>query len=136
SSSPRSMSGRRWGRRSRRIERPPDAIRAAAAPKTRRRTHGPAGMTGETAIPRRSRRSRLLFSALALAALAVLLALGTWQVQRLAWKEALIATISERVASPPRPLAEIETLAAETGDVEYRPVEATGMFLHESESHF
>ena len=75
-------------------------------------------------------------SVLALAAFAVLIALGTWQLQRLAWKEALIATISERVASPPRPLSEIEALAAETGDVEYWPIEATGTFKHEAESHF
>jgi surfeit locus 1 family protein len=37
----------------------------------------------------------------ALCALAVLLGLGTWQVQRKAWKEALIATVTERFAAPP-----------------------------------
>ena len=81
-------------------------------------------------------RARLWLSAMALVALAILLALGVWQVQRLAWKEALIASISERVASPPRPISEIEQLASETGDVEYWPVEARGRFLHEGESHF
>ena len=39
-------------------------------------------------------------------ALAILLALGTWQVQRLAWKESLIASIESRVASAPLSLAE------------------------------
>ena len=78
-----------------------------------------------------------LVSVLALAVFAVLIALGTWQVQRLAWKEALIETIAERIASPPRPLSEIEALAAaQAGDVEYWPVEATGTFRHEAESHF
>jgi surfeit locus 1 family protein len=37
----------------------------------------------------------------ALGALVVLLGLGTWQVQRKAWKEALIATVTERFAAPP-----------------------------------
>lgn len=35
---------------------------------------------------------------------AVLLALGTWQVQRLEWKEALIAAIEGRLAAEPVPL--------------------------------
>ena len=86
--------------------------------------------------PMKSLKARAWLSALVLVALAILLALGVWQVQRLAWKEALIATLSERVASPPRLIAEIEELAAETGGVEYWPVEATGRFLHEGESHF
>ena len=79
---------------------------------------------------------RWLLSLLVLGLFAILVGLVTWQVQRLAWKEALIGTISERIASPPRPLSEIEALAAETGDVEYWPVEATGSFRHDAESHF
>lgn len=66
---------------------------------------------------------------------AVLIGLGTWQMRRLAWKEALVATIDQRIASP-APLAEIETLYASTGDVDYRPVAARGTFLHEGERHF
>ncbi len=69
-------------------------------------------------------------------ALAVLLALGTWQVQRLHWKEDLLATISARVTSDPRPLAEIERLLADTGDVDYRPAHAEGTLLHQAERHF
>jgi len=71
-----------------------------------------------------------------LAALAILVGLGTWQVDRLAWKEALIATIAQRIASAPRPLADIERLYAETGDVDYWPVSLHGTFRHEQESHF
>lgn len=70
------------------------------------------------------------------AALVVLLILGTWQVQRLHWKEDLLATIAARVQSPPRPLAEIEVLEAETGDVDYWPARAEGTFVHGSERHF
>ncbi|PRD45719.1 hypothetical protein C5748_00715 [Phyllobacterium phragmitis] len=77
-----------------------------------------------------------LVIALALAAFAILIALGTWQVQRLHWKEGLIATIAERVASPPRPLEEIEAIYTRTGDVEYWPVTVTGRFLHQDERHF
>ena len=66
----------------------------------------------------------------------VLIALGTWQVKRLAWKEGLIATIAERVEATPRPLSEIEALHAQTGDVDYWSAAAQGTFLNDRESHF
>ena len=50
---------------------------------------------------------------------ATLLALGTWQVQRLQWKQGLVATIDARTHSAPVPLAEIESLYRSTGDVDY-----------------
>ena len=74
--------------------------------------------------------------AIGLVALAILVGLGTWQLERLAWKEALLATIDERIGSAPAPLAEIEAAYASTGDVDYRPVTLTGRFRHEGESHF
>ena len=75
----------------------------------------------------------LLVSAVALA---ILLALGTWQMERLRWKEALIATIDQRIESTPAPLAEIEALYARTGDVDYWPVALKGVFLNQGERHF
>ncbi|MBE0691846.1 MAG: SURF1 family protein [Aquamicrobium sp.] len=78
----------------------------------------------------------VLLVILGLAAFAVLLALGTWQVQRLHWKEGLIATIDERIASAPWPLAEIEARLADAGDVDYWPVTVSGTFRHEGERHF
>ncbi len=66
----------------------------------------------------------------------VLIGLGTWQVQRLQWKEALIATIEERTEAAPLPLAEIEARFKSTGDVDYTPVTATGTFVHSGERHF
>jgi surfeit locus 1 family protein len=47
------------------------------------------------------RRGILLPGVLALIAFVVLLGLGTWQVERKAWKEALIATLSERLDAAP-----------------------------------
>ena len=36
-----------------------------------------------------------------LMALATFIGLGTWQLERKAWKEALIATLTERTSAPP-----------------------------------
>lgn len=77
-----------------------------------------------------------LFAVLGLVAFAVLIGLGTWQVQRLHWKEELLATIEARVNAAPRPLAAIEARLAETGDVDYWPVSLSGTFRHEGERHF
>jgi cytochrome oxidase assembly protein ShyY1 len=51
-----------------------------------------------------SRRSLLLPAIVAAAALAILIALGVWQFERKAWKESLIATLAERIATPPSPI--------------------------------
>jgi surfeit locus 1 family protein len=69
-------------------------------------------------------------------AFAALIALGTWQVERLHWKEGLLATIDQRIHSAPRPLSEIERLFADRHDVEYWPVALKGTFLHTGERHF
>jgi surfeit locus 1 family protein len=66
----------------------------------------------------------------------ILLGLGTWQVQRLHWKEALLATIAERTHAEPLSLKEVELKFGETGDIDYTPVVATGEFLHDAERHF
>jgi surfeit locus 1 family protein len=82
------------------------------------------------------RRSRLLLATAVLAATAVLIALGIWQLRRLAWKEELIATIEARIAAPARSLEEIEALWRQTADVEYWPVSPTGTFRHEGEQYY
>lgn len=92
-------------------------------------TTTPATSSGGTAFP-------WLLTVLAVVAMAVLLSLGTWQVQRLAWKEALVATIDARVAAPPKPLSEIEASNAAGDDIDYQPVEASGEFVHADEQFY
>lgn len=79
---------------------------------------------------------RIASVVLFLTALAVLLALGTWQVQRLHWKEGLLAAITERRTAPPADLAAIEALARAGEDVDYRSLRVTGTFLNDKERHF
>lgn len=81
-------------------------------------------------------RGTVLLIVLGLCAFAVLLALGTWQVQRLVWKEGLLASIDMRIAAPAQPLAGIETRLANSGEVDYWPVSVAGVFHHEGERHF
>jgi surfeit locus 1 family protein len=84
----------------------------------------------------RSRPKRALLLGFGLALFLILLALGTWQVQRLHWKEGLLQTIDQRTHSAPLPLAEVEREFTSTGDVDYTPVTVTGTFLHRGERHF
>ena len=52
----------------------------------------------------KKRRSWLGLLIPALLVFAVLIALGTWQIERKAWKEGLIAALTERLAAPPAAL--------------------------------
>jgi surfeit locus 1 family protein len=74
-------------------------------------------------------------AALALLALAVFAALGSWQLQRRAWKLDLIARVEQRVHAPPAPAPGPERWPAITANSdEYRRVHVTGEFLHERET--
>lgn len=93
-------------------------------------------MTRRTpAVTRPLRQSPWVVGIFGLLGLAILLSLGTWQVRRLHWKEGLLATIHERIHSTPEPLAAVEKRFAQTGDVEYWPVTASGRFLNDRERH-
>ncbi len=72
---------------------------------------------------------------LSILGLAVLLSLGTWQVQRKAWKDGLQARIAARAKAEPVPLSRALQIWRETGDVEYLHVRLTGRFGHERERH-
>ena len=73
---------------------------------------------------------------LALAVAMALVWLGLWQLQRLAWKEALIRTVSERTVAPPVPLPPPDAWPRlKPDDYEYRRVSAEGRFDHAREVH-
>ena len=76
-------------------------------------------------------RFRPALTAASLAALAVLCSLGTWQLQRLSWKQSLIAKTQSRLGAAPIPLADALARAAAGEDLEYQPVFATGSFRAE-----
>ena len=65
----------------------------------------------------------------AFAATALLVWLGIWQLHRLAWKEALIARISERSTAEPQPLPEPAAWQGlKPDDYDYRRVSLSGRF--------
>ena len=88
-------------------------------------------------------RGLLLLTAFAAGALAVLLGLGIWQLQRLQWKEGLIAEIEARTKAEPISLDEAVALARKGEDVSYLRVRAEGklrsrqgaLFLHQRRRH-
>ncbi|WP_206051177.1 SURF1 family protein [Neorhizobium sp. T7_12] len=86
--------------------------------------------------PARGRGRVIATAVVVLAALAILLSLGTWQVERLHWKEGLLADIAQRRAAAPVALSDIEAIKKSGGDIEYRRVSVTGTFDHAGERHF
>ena len=66
--------------------------------------------------------------------LLVLVGLGLWQLQRLQWKEGILARIEERLHGPAQPLPAPATWPAlAASDFEYTRVEARGVFDHKRE---
>ncbi|MGI9451170.1 MAG: SURF1 family protein [Geminicoccaceae bacterium] len=65
--------------------------------------------------------------------LIILLGLGTWQLQRLAWKEDLIAQRQAGLAMPP---ADFPSDAVDWEDFEFRIVKLSGSFRHDLEQLF
>jgi surfeit locus 1 family protein len=65
--------------------------------------------------------------------LAVLLGLGTWQVERLQWKRVLIAERQAHLAAPPQTLPAASDAWAEW---EFRPAVVEGVFRHDLEQLF
>ncbi|MFN3507221.1 MAG: SURF1 family protein, partial [Allorhizobium sp.] len=84
------------------------------------------------------RRSWRFWAAMVLVptALVILLSLGTWQVNRLHWKESLLADIQERSTAAPVDVAELERLLAAGEAVDYRRTTASGRFVNDKERHF
>ncbi|MBQ0822792.1 SURF1 family protein [Microvirga sp. HBU67558] len=80
-------------------------------------------------------RSLIIPGLAALVALAILVGLGTWQLQRKAWKEDLIAQIEARAYGEPGAIVpETDWTAWRADQDEFRKVRVTGTFLHEFEA--
>jgi surfeit locus 1 family protein len=74
-------------------------------------------------------------TAFTIAGLAVLIGLGTWQVERKRWKEGLLAKIAARVNAPPVRLDGDRQTRVETDDPEYLHVGLKGRFHHDKERY-
>jgi surfeit locus 1 family protein len=67
--------------------------------------------------------------------LALLIGLGMWQLQRLEWKEGIIARIEARTERKPMSLQQAIALTREGGNTAYYPVQAEGRFHHSRERY-
>lgn len=89
----------------------------------------------ETRGPARAVRSSLWLTALSLTIFAVLMALGVWQVERRAWKLALIERVEQRIHAPAQPVPSLKSWPAITAaNDEYKHVSVSGRFLHDRET--
>jgi surfeit locus 1 family protein len=80
------------------------------------------------------RRGLFWLAVFTLAAGAILLSLGFWQLQRLAWKEGLIAAIAARADASPSSLPpQSQWAKLIPDDYDYRHVEADGQFDYDKE---
>ncbi|MBV5266685.1 SURF1 family protein [Pinisolibacter aquiterrae] len=96
--------------------------------------------SGRVALPAPSTatpRSGLVLAGAATAvATLCLIGLGTWQVQRLAWKHALIATVTARASAPAIPAPGLDAaLAHDPAALDYTVVRVTGRWLAGAEAH-
>jgi surfeit locus 1 family protein len=67
---------------------------------------------------------------------AVLVSLGVWQLQRLQWKEALIARVEDRTTAEPVAAPGPDAWPTlDVADAEYRPVVVTGRYRNDKEAH-
>jgi surfeit locus 1 family protein len=82
-----------------------------------------------------SRKGLLAPSIAAACAFAILIGLGVWQVKRLAWKEALIATVSARLSAAPTALPPpSDWPRLDPADDEFRRVTVSAEFLNDKEA--
>lgn len=89
-----------------------------------------------TTMDRSRLRSLLVPAIFTLVAGALLVGLGIWQLERLAWKDAIVARIEARTKAAPQPLPSSATWdALKPDDYEYRRVTATGRFDNAKEAY-
>ncbi|MGY6568177.1 MAG: SURF1 family protein [Salinarimonas sp.] len=81
-----------------------------------------------------SKRALIAAAIATVISLAILISLGNWQMERLAWKEGLIAQMQARAYGEPGALLPPEAWAEYVPqEEEYRRVAVSGRFLHEHE---
>jgi len=80
-------------------------------------------------------RHLVLFTIYTAAGLALLIGLGVWQLQRLHWKEGIIAQIEARVHAPPVTLKEALAESRAGKDISYLRVTTEGRFDHGKERY-
>lgn len=68
--------------------------------------------------------------------IAILCGLGTWQVKRLYWKEALIAKVEQRVALEPMEINDFLERQMVEDNWPYSPIKAKGVYDHTKEVYF
>lgn len=83
-------------------------------------------MSSTAADAGRSFRPRLWPTLATLAALMVLLSLGTWQLQRMAWKQGLIAHAEAQLAAPA-----VSLPLGDPSGLDYRRVAVSGSYRHD-----
>ena len=87
------------------------------------------------ALARRLRSGLAVPAIFALAAIAIFVGLGTWQLQRKAWKEALIETLEQRLSAPPGDLPPRERWASlSAANDEFRRVKFSAAFVPGAEA--
>lgn len=82
-------------------------------------------MSPEPSLPAPGRSFPIGLTITVAIALAILVALGVWQVRRLAWKQAVLAHIAALKDAPPQPLAQVMARAARGEDVSFTRVSVT-----------
>ncbi|WP_262048990.1 SURF1 family protein [Bradyrhizobium sp. Bra78] len=93
-------------------------------------------VTGKaTGAGRKAGRPSLWLAVLSLTAFVLLIALGVWQIERRAWKLALIDRVEQRIHAPAQPVpSPTSWLAVSAANDEYRHVSVAGRFLHDRET--
>ena len=80
-------------------------------------------------------KSFLKLTLLAAAGVAMLIGLGTWQLKRHYWKQALMQRIDDRIHAEPVTLAQAWKRQSGDDDIEYLRVRVSGEFDHARERH-
>ncbi len=80
--------------------------------------------------------SNIILAACIAAGFAFLSGLGLWQIERLQWKQALIERVESGLSATPVGVDDILADVQSRRDIEYRPMQATGTFLHDKEAHY